>query len=85
MSDYTLRVPDALVEAIAGQLADQLAERMVPPSEPYISAEEAAEYIAAPRKRIYEIAGKGAIPVYGDGRRQLFRRSDLDAYLAASP
>lgn len=78
-------LPDELVAVLAEEVAGRLAERMAPPPENYIDVDGAAEYLAAPKSRIYELREQQKIPVYEDGRRLLFKRSDLDAYLESSP
>jgi len=84
MHDWSIPLPPALVEALADQVADRLAERIAPPAEPYIDVDGAAEYLACGKKRIYELKEQQKIAAYEDGRRLLFRRSDLDAYLESS-
>lgn len=80
--EWSIPLPPALVEALAEQVAEKLAERMAPPVEPYMTAEQAAEYLAVPKSRIYELKEKEAIAVYNEGRSVRFKRADLDAYLA---
>ena len=72
------------------ELAAQLADLLVPHisfeiDEPdqWMNASQAADYIAAPRSRIYELVESGRLPATKDGRRLLVRRSDLHAYLGA--
>jgi excisionase family DNA binding protein len=76
-----LSVPAELVEAIARQVADELAERMPDRPEPYLNVEQAAEYLAAPKSRVYDLVRDGRLTPYKDGSRSLFRREDLDAAL----
>lgn len=78
---HALAVAPEFVEALASRVADLVVERLPQQPEPYLNVGEAAEYLAAPKSRIYEIVERRAVAVHRDGRRLLFRRSDLDAYL----
>jgi excisionase family DNA binding protein len=80
-----LHVPDVLVERIAERAAEILADRLAAGSEPWIDVEQAAEHLACKPRRIYELVAQRRVPVHRDGRRLLFRRSDLDAALEEGP
>lgn len=84
MDSWSIPLPPGFIEALADQVAERLAERMAPPAEPYIDVDGAAEYIAAKPRRVYELREQGKLHAYEDGRRLLFRRSELDAYLESS-
>jgi excisionase family DNA binding protein len=79
----SLGVPPELVELIAGRVAELVAERLPDRPEPWLDADAAAEYLAAPRSRVYELVERGRLCPHRDGRRLLFRRADLDAALNA--
>jgi excisionase family DNA binding protein len=49
----------------------------------YLDAAGAAEYLATTRDRVYDLKQLGKLQAFQDGRRLLFRRSDLDRYLEA--
>jgi excisionase family DNA binding protein len=70
-------------EALAQRVAELLAERQSPPST-WLDTEGAAEYLATSRDRIHDLAAAGRLEPRRDGRRLLFRRADLDAYLERS-
>jgi len=78
-----LEVPDALVEAVAQRVADLLAERlpMQRGPEPWLDVDAAAVYLACRPHRVYDIVAEGRLRCAKDGRRSLFRREWLDAYL----
>jgi excisionase family DNA binding protein len=76
-----LGVPDGLVDALAERVADALVERLPEPVQPYMTVEHAAEYLACPKSRVYELVQQRRVKHYRDGRRLLFRREDLDAVL----
>lgn len=81
MSELPLSVGPAFIEKLATHLAEQLEPRLSPPREPYLNADEAAEYLACSRRRIYDLVECGAVNSFRDGRRLLLKRSDLDAYV----
>jgi excisionase family DNA binding protein len=68
-------VIDAVADAVAARVTAKGSD------EPYLSAEQAAEYLACTPKRIYELVAADRLRHYRDGRRLLFRRDDLDAAL----
>lgn len=82
MNAVTLQLPPDALEAIAERAAELLAERLpAHESSPYLTTEEAAEYLRAPVSRVYDLRSRGELPVFKDGSRNLFRREDLDALL----
>ena len=77
----TLRLSDAQLD----QLADLVAERLPAPSDaPWLDTRGAANYIAATPGRIHDLVAQGKLIPRRDGRRLLFARGDLDAYVEAS-
>lgn len=74
------RVPDELVETIAqraAQLARQLELDANPPS-PYLTVEEAAEFLRCKPKRIYDLRSSGRLGRFNEGGRALVLRSELE-------
>jgi len=84
-----IEIPDSLLDHLATMIADRLAERLAPPKEPYMNSQEAAEYLGFKgrtfSKKMSELAESGRVATYRDGNRLLFRREDLDEYVAAPP
>ena len=82
-SALALTVPPELVEHLAVRVADLLAERLPAQHgpEPWLDVDAAAAYIAAKPHRLYDIVAEGRLRCAKDGRRSLFRREWLDAYL----
>lgn len=80
----TLTLPTELVEATARLAAELVAERlpgMVARPEPYMGVDAAAQYLAAPKSRIYALVSADRIPYRKDGSRLLFRATELDDWL----
>jgi len=77
-----LELPDTLVEDLAERVADLLGAREPDRAEPWIAVAAAAEHLACKPARIYALASARRIPHERDGSRLLFRRSDLDAWVA---
>ena len=76
----------ALTDQLADAIADRLATRLTPPTvdtTPWMNVEQAAAYIVAPVSRVYDLVARerDPLPHHRDGRRLLFHRDDLDAYL----
>jgi excisionase family DNA binding protein len=85
----TLAVPTELVEAIAARAAALVAGQLDSPAEGWIGVEQAAAHLACPKSRIYRLVSQSRdtrranpLPYEKDGSRLLFRRSDLDRWLA---
>lgn len=79
-----------LVEAIAAspvaleRLRELVGERPGSSSgSPWLTAGEAAAYLACPESRIRKLTMTGELPCHRDGRRVLYRREELDAYVFA--
>lgn len=79
--NLNVSLPDELVQAIAAQVAAELSEAVPVGPEPYLTVDQAAEYLACPKSRVYELKKQGRIAHYRDGTRLLFTREDLDAAL----
>lgn len=75
----SLEIPPELVEEVAtraAELVEQRSDRC-----PWLTTKQAAEHLACPPSRIYDLVGLGKLPVYKDGSRSVYRREDLDACL----
>jgi excisionase family DNA binding protein len=73
---------EGLSELIAQEVERQVSVRLERRS-PWLTTEEAAEYLRCPASRVYKLASRRAIPVHKDGRRSLYRCDELDAFIAA--
>jgi excisionase family DNA binding protein len=80
-----LQVPDAFVQAIADRVAELLTDTLAGGSAPesWIGVEQAAEHLACPTSRIYDLVSQRRLTPRRDGRRLLFKRSHLDAAIEA--
>jgi hypothetical protein len=80
----SLSIPVApeFVEQVAQRAVELLAEREVK-VEPWIGVKLAAEHLDCPVGRIYSLAGTTPprIPCHRDGKRLLFRLSELDDFV----
>lgn len=72
--------PDAL-DAIAEHVADLLAARADESRSPWLTARQAADYIAAPLSRVRKLTMSDDLPHHRDGRRVLYHRQELDAFI----
>jgi hypothetical protein len=80
-----LRADERFVEDLAGLVADLVAERLGHEEgggEGYLDAEAAARYLGTSRKRVHDLtSGRLLVPDGHDGRRPLYLRRSLDAYV----
>ncbi|HWK28076.1 MAG TPA: helix-turn-helix domain-containing protein [Solirubrobacter sp.] len=87
MSALSLTFPPDFARAVAEQLADVLIERGIvggdATTSPYLTTDEAADYLRCKPQRIHDLTSQGRLRVCKDGSRSLFRREDLDLYLSA--
>lgn len=60
----------AIVEAVGG-------------ASPWLSAPEAASYLRCPVSRVRKLTMTGDLPHEKDGRRVLYHRAELDAFVRA--
>ena len=74
-------LPDEMLERIAERAAELVAERQAASASPWLDTKGAADYLAAPVGRIHDLVQLRKLEPCRDGRRLLFRRADLDAYL----
>lgn len=79
LDDRTL---DRLAELLAPRIANRLSQGTN--QDGWLrGADEIAEYIGAPRSRVYALTSAQRIPVERDGSALIGRRSELDAWLRA--
>jgi excisionase family DNA binding protein len=77
----TLALPDETLEAIAQRVAEIVVDRRGAAADAWLNVEQAAEYMACAKHRVYDLVEQGRLVPGRDGRRLVFRRSALDAYL----
>lgn len=76
-----IAIPPELLEAIAALVAARVVDALDQASEPWMNAKSAAAYIDAPVSRINSWVETGRVRCFRDGKRLLFRRTDLDDVL----
>jgi excisionase family DNA binding protein len=87
MSPLTVEIPAAVVDAIADAVIARLppnftSNQGVKAGSPWLNVDQAAQYIGdAPSSRVYDLTQQRKLTPHRDGRRLLFHRDDLDAYL----
>jgi excisionase family DNA binding protein len=81
-SDLFVAFHETLIEEIVNRVLQRLGETK-PSPEPYIGVEDAAAYLACKPGRIYALTSAQRIPHHKDGSRLLFKRSELDVFVAA--
>jgi excisionase family DNA binding protein len=73
----------ALDERTVAEIARKVAVELGTPTEPWLTVEQAAAYLACPTSRIYALVSTRRLEHAKDGRRVLFRREWLDAVVAS--
>lgn len=71
----------ALAELVAAEVERALAVRRTDAASPWLSAQEAADYMKCPLSRIRRLTMQRALPVHRDGTRVLYLRDELDAFI----
>lgn len=79
MSDFSRLHPDD-IEAIAGRVLASI-EGLTVMDSPWLTAEEAADYLRCPVSRVRKLTMTGELPCEHDGRRVLYRRDRLDEFV----
>jgi excisionase family DNA binding protein len=81
-------VVDAFIAELDEKALAVLAERLRPfltsqnPDQGgWLNTDQAATHLCCPRSRIHDLVQLGKLEPCRDGRRLLFKRTDLDAYL----
>ena len=67
------------IEAIASCVAELIAVKDV---SPWLNTKGAAAYLACPVSRIQKLDMTGDVPSYKEGGRRVYKRSELDAFIA---
>jgi excisionase family DNA binding protein len=85
MSAYlTVEVPSEVLEQVARRAAELVMKRQNVSMSPWLNTAQAAEHLCCTPDRIYDLVALHKLDPRRDGRRLLFRRDTLDAYLEAS-
>jgi excisionase family DNA binding protein len=71
---------DELAECLAPRLRKLRLVDSAPDENRLMSTEEAAGYLSCSKRRLYDLVMLNKLEPRRDGRRLLFRRSDLDRY-----
>jgi excisionase family DNA binding protein len=86
LTDFSLPIPDDLIDRIAESIAERalsmLAERVESPT-PWMTTDEAVAYTRIPPGTFEKLAARGRVPSHSvdGGRRKLYHREELDHFL----
>ncbi|MGI8731070.1 MAG: helix-turn-helix domain-containing protein [Solirubrobacteraceae bacterium] len=79
---FSIVAPPELVDAIAEAVVAKLATAQpAATTDGYLCVAGAARFLAAPKSRVYDLVQLGRLTPLRDGRRLLFRRSDIVDYV----
>jgi excisionase family DNA binding protein len=82
LSEDARRALEALVREVVDERLTDVGRREQEPE--LLTVPEAAARLRAKPHRVYDLVEDGRLPKVKDGSRVLIKRTDLDAYLAAS-
>jgi excisionase family DNA binding protein len=83
MSEMRISFPEEVVESIAERVAARVLATMASSSSsPWMTADEAAKYLRCSESRVRKLTSLGDLPRHRDGGRVLYRRDELDAFVA---
>ena len=79
-----LDVPDSLLERLADLVAARINAKLVDSNgSPWMTADQAADYLGCSVSRIRTLTLTRELPHYRDGRRPLYHRDEVDAFVRA--
>lgn len=78
--NLSIDLPLEIVEAIAERAAALVSDRL-PATEEWLDVDGAAAYMKCGKSRVYALTSQGALPVFKDGSRSLYRRDDLREFI----
>lgn len=74
-------IGDAIAQAVAAKLSQEGATPLPAAPSDLMTVDEVASYLRTSRQSVYDRVHSGALAPCRDGRRLLFRRALIDAYL----
>jgi excisionase family DNA binding protein len=78
----TATIADTEINALETRITEQLLERLQGTLvSPWMNIDQAADYLAWRKKRLYNLVSKGEIPHRKQRGRLLFNRDELDRWL----
>jgi excisionase family DNA binding protein len=80
MSQIRVSLDEPDIERLADAVARRVEERLGRGT-PWLDADAAAAYLAAPLSRVRKLTMTGDLTAEHDGRRVLYHRDELDAYI----
>ena len=75
---------DSLAHRLADELAPRIADELERRAAPFLTVDEAAEYLRCDRQRIYDLCSSNRLGRHKDGSRVLVRRLELEQYVNAN-
>ncbi len=78
---FALPLPAELIDALGDRVAERVLERMSDRSSPWLTVDDAASYTGLSKDALYKLTAAKAIPHAKPGKRLLFKREELDAWL----
>jgi excisionase family DNA binding protein len=76
-----LSLPDEWLNEIARRVVALMGQAPTDDADPWMTVTEAAKHIRCTTSRIYKLVEQGSLPHHREGRRLLFKRSELDSFI----
>lgn len=77
----SLPFPDEWLDEIARRVVALMGQAPTDDADPWMTVQEAAAHMRRTTNRIYKLVEQGSLPHYREGRRLLFKRSELDSFI----
>lgn len=82
MNNYLEQTMDSMIEkSIKRNLQSELAKSITNSLPEFLTMDQAAEYLAISKSALYSMTSKNEIAYHKNGRRNLFKRTDLRDYI----
>jgi excisionase family DNA binding protein len=82
MTPINLAITEDFIAAVSEVVYARLSERLPQSTaSPWMNARQAADYLGCGVGRIHDLTHVGQIPFHKDGRRLMFHRDELDAWI----
>jgi len=78
---FELTLSAAQLDVLADLVAERQAVSQSPAEDGWLNSAQAAAYLGCTPDRLHDLVARRTLSHGRDGRRLLFRRSDLDAYV----
>lgn len=76
-----LPFPDDWLDEIARRVVALMGQAPTGDADPWMTVTDAARHMGCTTNRVYKLVAQESLPHYREGRRLLFKRSELDSFI----